>query len=64
MENNFDLIDLGILADLVDQEKQKVLDEINKNVKFQQEISNFYIEKLQNLNTLSRKIIIVRELRR
>ncbi len=64
MENNFDLIDLGILADLVDQEKQKVLDEINKNVKFQQEISNFYIEKLQNLNTLSRKIIVARELRR
>lgn len=64
MENDFDLIDLGILGDLVDQEKDKVLDEINSNMKYEKTLNKFYIEKLQNLNTLSRKIIIARERKR
>ena len=64
MENDFDLIDLGILGDLVEQEKDKVLDEVNSNMKYEKTLNKFYIEKLQNLNTLSRKIIIAREQKR
>lgn len=64
MENNFDLIDLGILGDLVEQEKDKVLSEINKSLSYKNDLSIFFVEKLQNLNTLSRKIIIAREQKR
>lgn len=64
MENDFDLIDLGLLGDLVDQEKDKVLSEINKSLSYKNDLSIFFVEKLQNLNTLSRKIIIAREQKR
>ena len=64
MENDFDLIDLGLLGDLVDQEKDKVLNEINKSLSYKNDLSIFFVEKLQNLNTLSRKIILAREQKR
>ncbi len=64
MENDFDLIDLGLLGDLVEQEKDKVLSEINKSLSYKNDLSIFFVEKLQNLNTLSRKIIIAREQKR
>lgn len=64
MENDFDLIDLGILGDLVEQEKDKVLDEVNSNMKYEKTLNKFYIEKLQNLNTITRKIILAREQKR
>lgn len=64
MENDFDLIDLGLLGDLVEQEKDKVLDEINSNMKYEKTLNKFYIEKLQNLNTVARKIILAREQKR
>ena len=64
MENDFDLIDLGLLGDLVDQEKDKVLSEINKSLSYKNDLSIFFVEKLQNLNTLSRKIILAKEQKR